>query len=42
MCDELDRLERELDSAVESFDDTDFTVAFRELPNGSPVDSTEG
>jgi DNA-binding response OmpR family regulator len=39
---ELDRLEHELDSAVESFDDTDFTVAFRELPSSGPVDSTEG
>jgi DNA-binding response OmpR family regulator len=38
---ELDALERELDSAVESFDDTDFTVAFRELPGGGTVDSTE-
>lgn len=38
---ELDALERELDSAVESFDETDFTVAFRELPGGGTVDSTE-
>ena len=39
---ELDELERELDSAVDSFDDNDFTVAFRELPGSGPVDSTEG
>ena len=38
----LDAVERDLDSAVEEFDDTDFTVAFRELPDGGPVDSTEG
>jgi len=38
---ELDALERDLDSAVESFDETDFTVAFRELPGGGTVDSTE-
>ncbi len=37
----LDAIERELDSAVEEFDDADFTVAFRELPDGGPVDSTE-
>ncbi|MFD1634584.1 response regulator transcription factor [Haloplanus ruber] len=39
---QLDAIERELDSAVEEFDDTDFTVAFRELPNGGPMDSSEG
>ena len=39
---QLDAIERELDSAVEDFDDSDFTVAFRELPSGGPVDSTEG
>ncbi|WP_251330221.1 response regulator transcription factor [Haloplanus pelagicus] len=39
---QLDAVESELDSTVEEFDDTDFTVAFRELPNGGPVDSTEG
>lgn len=38
----LNAVERELDSAVEEFDDTDFTVAFRELPDGGPIDSTEG
>ncbi|WP_251343810.1 HalX domain-containing protein [Haloplanus halophilus] len=38
---QLDAVERELDSTVEEFDDTDFTVAFRELPS-DPVDSTEG
>lgn len=38
----LDAIERELDSAVEEFDDTDFTAAFQELPDGGPVDSTEG
>jgi len=38
----LDAVERELDSAVEEFDGTDFTVAFRELPDGGPIDSTEG
>jgi response regulator RpfG family c-di-GMP phosphodiesterase len=38
----LEAVERELDSAVEEFDDTDFSVAFRELPDGGPVDSTEG
>jgi len=38
----LDAIERDLDSAVEEFDDDDFTVAFRELPDGGPVDSTEG
>jgi two-component system response regulator AdeR len=37
----LDAIERDLDSAVEEFDDDDFTVAFRELPDGGPVDSTE-
>jgi len=39
---QLDAIERELDSAVEEFDDTDFTVAFRELPSGGPMDSSEG
>jgi len=39
---QLDTIERELDSAVEEFDDTDFTVAFRDLPGGGAVDSTEG
>jgi DNA-binding response OmpR family regulator len=39
---ELDTLEGELDSAVETFDDTDFTAAFQELPGGGTVDSTEG
>lgn len=39
---QLDAIERELDSAVEEFDDTDFTVAFRDLPDGGAVDSTEG
>jgi DNA-binding response OmpR family regulator len=38
----LDAVERDLDSTVEEFDDTDFTVAFRELPDGGPIDSTEG
>jgi DNA-binding response OmpR family regulator len=37
----LDAVERDLDSAVEEFDDTDFTVAFLELPDGGPIDSTE-
>ena len=37
----LDTIERDLDAAIEEFDDSDFTVAFRELPNGGPVDSTE-
>jgi YesN/AraC family two-component response regulator len=41
LVDRLDALERELDSTVEEFDDNDFTVAFRELPGGGPVDSTE-
>jgi len=38
----LEALERDLDSTVEEFDGNDFTVAFRELPDGGPVDSTEG
>jgi response regulator RpfG family c-di-GMP phosphodiesterase len=38
----LDAVERDLDSTVEEFDDTDFTVAFRELPDGGPIDSREG
>ncbi|AZH25323.1 HalX domain-containing protein [Haloplanus aerogenes] len=38
----LEAIERDLDSAVEEFDENDFTVAFRELPDGGPVDSTEG
>ncbi|MFB6195020.1 MAG: response regulator [Haloplanus sp.] len=42
LVDELEAIESELDSTVEEFDDTDFTVAFRDLPNGEPVDSTEG
>jgi DNA-binding response OmpR family regulator len=37
----LDAIERELDTTIEEFDDTDFTVAFRELSSGGPVDSTE-
>jgi YesN/AraC family two-component response regulator len=41
LVDRLDALERELDSTVEEFDDNVFTVAFRELPGGGPVDSTE-
>jgi hypothetical protein len=39
---QLEAVEQELDTAVGEFDDDDFTVAFRELPNGGPVDSTEG
>ncbi|MFB6103006.1 MAG: HalX domain-containing protein [Haloplanus sp.] len=38
----LNDIERELDSTVEEFDDTDFTAAFQELPSGDPIDSTEG
>lgn len=38
---ELESIEGELDSTVDEFDDRDFTVAFRDLPSGEPVDSTE-
>lgn len=38
----LDAVERDIDSTVEEFDGTDFTVAFRELPDCGPIDSTEG
>jgi hypothetical protein len=39
---QLEAVEQELDTAVGEFDDNDFAVAFRELPNGGPVDSPEG
>ncbi|WP_435067236.1 HalX domain-containing protein [Haloplanus sp. C73] len=42
LLDRLDAIERDLDTAVEDFDSSDFAVAFRELSNGDPVDSTEG
>jgi DNA-binding response OmpR family regulator len=38
---ELNAIERDLDSAVEEFDDSDFTVAFRDLPDAGAVDSSD-
>ncbi|WP_248896912.1 response regulator transcription factor [Haloplanus halobius] len=37
---QLDAIEQEIDTTVEEFDDTDFSVAFRELSNDKSADSS--